>query len=216
LKEVNETGLVHHDIFYKYIIMPLSAKHKIIFLHIAKNAGTSFCKALDMVPNHHRWRYYKKNHPKEWSAFNKFAIVRNPFDRVVSSYEYAKMETSRWHSARGAKYKTKHLDYDLLISKSFKETLNILINHPDKLKHQGWGPQHVYICNSTGDIMVDKILRFESLNEDFSKFFEGYSLDTVNPSNRKHYTEYYDDETKQIVAEKYAKDIEYFNYKFGE
>ena len=64
-------------------------------------------------------------------------------------------------------------------------------------------------------------IRFENLQEGFDTFCDKVNiprqvLPHKNKSDHKHYTEYYDTESRELVEKMYAKDLEYFGYKFGD
>jgi hypothetical protein len=137
-----------------------------------------------------------------------FGFVRNPFDRAVSSWKFGS-HISDW----GVSFK------------DFCMQLRRIDTNPEKVFNDA-NTQH--ICDQYPLLKDDKlgvevnfIGRFENLQEDFNIICDKIGipkqkLPHKNKGKHKHYTEYYDDETKQIVAEKYRKDIEYFGYEFGE
>ena len=69
---------------------------------------------------------------------------------------------------------------------------------------------------------MDFIGRFETRSQDLDFISNKINFNIssklhINPTQRaRDYTQYYDEETKKMVAEKYAKEIKYFQYEFGE
>ena len=197
----------------------INHKHKFIFIHIPKTGGTS----IEYVFNkrsvkfkHRTLRKYEELY-QQIDQYYKFSFVRNPWDITVSMFNFLWKQKSPW-----AKQWRKDHDISKL---SFKEwvthssfqapTLRCMDINKTNKGHDGdfssWLTSEKYT--------VDFIGRFENLQEDFNTICDKIGiprqkLPKINKTKHKHYTEYYDEETKQIVAEKYAKDIERFGYKF--
>lgn len=198
--------------------MPISEKKKIIFIHIPKNAGTSIIKSKDLEfssVQHQTYKFYQKQYPNQWKNFLKAAIVRNPWDRFVSCYNYALMEKSYWHSKEGPSIFGQHEDYKTLNKLNFKETVELFYKKKVKLTHPCWKPQHYWICDGE-KIVIDKAFKFEQIEKSISFNSIFGKIEKLNSSNNKiNYKQYYDNETKEMINEIYKKDIEIFNYDFN-
>ena len=86
-------------------------------------------------------------------------------------------------------------------------------------------PQYRYLVGENGDLSyLSHIGRLENIHASLSYIAKAAGISDFtefpheNKSNDRQpsYIKYYTDETREIVAKKYAKDIELFGYKFGD
>ena len=199
-------------------------KRKFIFIHINKCGGSTIHKLLSGgFGGHDDAPTYMSNYPNEFNSYFKFTSVRNPWDKAVSFYHYhiKRKWDLKWDwNATNAPVFTEFVRNTSSYTKEKQE--QIFQNTPSPCTYsKRMSNQLDWITDENGNIIVDYIMRLENLQEDFDIICDKIGiprqqLPHKNKTNHKHYTEYYDDETRQIVAEKYAKDIEYFGYKFGE
>lgn len=180
-------------------------KRKFIFLHVPKTAGNSIIKNIGLEkfpPCHLPLSKYNKLHTDNYF---KFAFIRNPWDRFVSAYWYLK------DGGDG----TSPQDLRAQESISKYDTFSDFVKHDNFFQICHFKPLLFFI-----DRAIDFIGRVETIQQDFNTICDKIGitrqqLPHKNKSNHKHYTEYYNEQTKQIVAKKYAKDIAYFEYEFG-
>ena len=108
--------------------MTINHEKKLIFIHIPKNAGTSIIKALG-VENlfmDKTIKEYKEHYENYWKDYKKFTVVREPIDRFISAYKFARMDESGWFSATGEEGLEKHHHYELCNEMNINEYISYL------------------------------------------------------------------------------------------
>ena len=212
----------------------ISHKYKCIFVEVPKTGSTSIRTIIGFPPKshlniwqikynmQHYWTHYggKKNKlleilylllpekkrneigSKQFNSYFKFGFVRNPWDRVVSLY----------FRKEGLQMRDK-ITFDEFVS-WIKYSSSTCVHPVPHVNQLDW------FVDPHGNILVDFIGKFEALQNDWQTISnklgikQNLSHKKKNPSKDKHYTEYYSKKTKEIIEDKFRRDIEFFGYKF--
>ncbi len=203
--------------------MLLSHKRHFVFIHIPKTAGMSVHQALvkaapdgirriEEMPAFHDPS--KQRHvfaqdlrgflgPSAWNELFSFAFVRNPWARLVSWYNMCHERPSN-RFMRFVKCEAPTFSDFLLLTSDL-----VTRTHFNQID---------YVTDSEGEIIVDFIGRYEQLEKDFSHICEQLGINTelphINASANVDYRTYYDRRSRQLVAERFYRDIEVFGYEF--
>jgi hypothetical protein len=134
------------------------------------------------------------NDDKVWRSYFKFAFDRNPWDRQVSAYHF--------------RYRRKRTPPPL--AEFLQDANRARLNNYE-------------IYSLGGEPCVDFLGKFETLDADFKRVLGeiGVKFDHALPraksgirQNGKHYRDYYDDHTREVVRDWYAREIKLLGYSF--
>ena len=205
--------------------MGILKQHKIIFCHIPKTGGITTHKIMESIGNLEICdRHYNLLQLKEkidddelFEKSLKFCIVRNPWDRMVSTYFFRKEKKEEDFGP----IEQWDLDFNDWISYIYSpEYKNLKLKHTgtcDNVLYQ-FGSSIRWVLDENNNILADKIIRFENLNEELKTLFSNYNytqeITKNNSTKHRRYQEYYNENSKNLVAQNFKEDIEYFNYKF--
>ena len=211
-----------------------------LFIHIPKNAGmtirrspmlnnrimlageqnhksSEYTKAvlnkMNSLGDHHGFEHarWRDVNPSVCNRYQPFAVIRNPWDRVVSRYFFAK----------------KVIEVEKKVDPSYADVSSFEAFLEERHKWgseeymwhravRGWYNAHDHVSDDTGRVRCD-ILRFENLNDDLCKHFNLEQMSkarNVTALNTGTYRDVYTPETIQTVADWYKKDIDHWGYDF--
>ena len=187
---------------------------KIVFIHIPKTAGVSILKAIYgevSLESHRSYFFNKVALNMKDDVYFTFSFVRNPWDRLYSSYKFLEKGGINIHDENAYEmYLSQYHDFEDFVLNGLDNKLIYEITHLI--------PQSEFICNPKGEILVDFLGKFENLDFDIRKLSEKINKEVViehyNKNEKKSYIDVYTNQMKLKVQEIYQRDIDIFKYRF--
>jgi len=202
-----------------YSLAPFD-EHRCIFVHLPKTAGVSVARGLfgGLGGGHsHIGLYQIVFSEREFHNYFKFTFVRNPWDRLLSAYEFLRDGGMDEADRRWAEQHGRHFD-------DFDDFVRGWVNEENVLSYIHFVPQYRFLCAPfSRRILVDSIGRFEQLESDFDLVCRRLGLTGVQlphhnrgprAGERRDLREHYTLAARRIVERVYRTDIELFGYSF--
>jgi hypothetical protein len=205
--------------------MIICDENKFIFIHIPKNSGTEMSKAitskytnaslLDSVVIDGKNIGIDKMHlytevigefiPKnKLDNYFKFCIVRNPYNKLYSAWNFIKDRHGYENVNDFVKYK---LTNEFIHGKE-------LIPLDARVHYR---PQHTFVYDCIDNKQVDFIIKYENLNNDINQLNNEFHLEIPLYGNdltcKKDYTYFFNKESIEKINKLYEKDFLMFDYK---
>lgn len=191
--------------------MIISHSSKFIFIHIQRTGGSTLINLLSkqlgenvkIVTQHGNTKSAELALILDNRDYFSFAFVRNPWDRILSWYLLINKQNLGSLEHEREKYQ-KFLEMD------FAAVPGDIDFHYNQLD---------YISNDKGVILTNKLYRFENYEAEVGAMFKELNLPMIdipkmNATWSRNYQDYYTERSKELIAEKCKKDIDYFGYKF--
>jgi hypothetical protein len=213
------------------------SKPNFLFVHIPKCAGTFIIQAMKREKRFNNGGLFEGQHRPMWSLDKlckeagrpiethfTFSTVRNPWARMVSTYKYALKMKSIFPQFNV----TGKNDFNDWVEYIYSDDWDKSIAIEESNLYRDWFNNQSDFFRTedgTSQYKMDKIIKVEDFHTQIKPFLQGVlGCKNVKPHNkvnetsvtdpRDHYSTFYNQQSIDLVAKHFSKDIEMFNYDY--
>jgi hypothetical protein len=191
----------------------------IVFIHVPKAAGTSINEALyGRFIGHPRALDIRRWAAADVKALPSFSVVRNPWERLVSAYRFARQGRGEGETYRAGMWRPER--YRGAAFETFDRFVREWLADHNVRKLDGvFQPQSIFLCDPEGRPLVDHVGRLEDLAPTYAFIAEhARPIPPLARANRSgaevDYRTLYSPDLARLVGRIYAEDVERFGYRF--